>query len=365
MYELKDDIKPELLLPQIGERRVHIAQRYLSDCWDGALEAAKWVIDGVIPEGLTVISGQSGAGKTTALPGLAAAAAGFLHPRHPLQGPKNVRRRVVIVTEYPIQLRRLFVAAEARGDLLEGWKDHIRLVEARKAEPKVWMEPLDMSGLITACEVDGVVVHKGPLFIIDTMGYAFDLEDENSNDEIFKLIAGLKEAWGEDVSTWLVTHTAKGKDNKEPRGASAKRDAADHTLAITTEKNGKRFLEIMKTKYAHKETEFVLKLYAQPMIVQNQFQQTETEVIQVSFAEPATPEDKAAKAKADEKVKEDSILELLADGPLATTEISRKLTGHYDATKKLLIGLERRGKVSVKKGRSHIWSLVESPSEDF
>lgn len=364
MYELKDDIKPELMLPQIGERRVHIAQRYLSDCWDRPLEAAKWVIDGVIPEGLTVISGQSGAGKSTALPGLAAAAAGFLHPRHPLQGPKNVRRQVVIVTEYPIQLRRLFAAAEARGDLLEGWRGYIRLVEARKAKLEIWSEPLDMSGLITTCEVDGVVVHKGPLFIIDTMGYAFDLEDENSNDEIFKLIAGLKEAWGEDVSTWLVTHTAKGKDNKEPRGASAKRDAADHTVAIY-QRNDRCFLEIMKTKYAHDETLFALKLYAQPMAVQNEFLQTKRETVQISFAEPATPEDKAAKAKADDKVREESILELLADGPLSSTEIGKKLTGHYDTTKRLLDALEQRGKVSVKKGRSHVWSLVEPPFEDF
>lgn len=364
MHELRDEIKPDLLLPQIGERRVHIAQRYLSDCWDGPLEAAKWVIDGVIPEGLTVISGQSGAGKTTALPGLAAAAAGFLHPRHPLQGPKNVRRRVVIVTEYPIQLVRLFAAAEARGDLLDGWRDYIRLVPGRKEKPEVWMEPLEMSGLITTCEVDGRVVNKGPLFIIDTMGYAFDLQDENSNDEIFALLAGLKEAWGEDVSTWLVTHTAKGRDNEEPRGASAKRDAADHTLAIT-ENSGKRLLKIKKTKYAHEETIFALKLYAQPMEVQNEFLQTQTEVIQISFAQPATQEDKASTAKAGDKLKEECILELLADGPLPSTEINKKLTGHYDATKKLLEGLEKRGLVSVKKGRSHVWSLVQPTNEDF
>ena len=364
MHELKDDIKPELLLPQIGERKVHIAQRYIGDFWDGPLEAAKWVVDGVIPEGLTVITGQSGAGKTTALPGLAAAAAGFLHPRHPLQGPKNVRRRVVIVTEYPIQLKRLFAAAEARGDLLEGWKDYINLVQGKKEKPDVWMEPLDMSGLITTCEVDGVVVNKGPLFIIDTMGYAFDLEDENSNDEIFKLIAGLKEAWGEDVSTWLVTHTAKGKDNKEPRGASAKRDAADHTVAIY-QKNDRCFLEIMKTKYAHDETLFALRLYAQPMEVQDEFLQAKRETVQISFAEPATQEDKAAKAKAEDKNTEDSILELLADGPLSSTKINDQLSVHYNVTKRLLDGLEKRGRVSVKRGRSHIWSLVEPPFEDF
>lgn len=356
MYELKDDIKPELMLPQIGERRVHIAQRYLSDCWDRPLEAAKWLVDGVIPEGLTVISGQSGAGKTTALPGLAAAVAGFLHPRHPLQGPKNVRRQVVIVTEYQTQLVRLFAAAEARGDLLEGWKDHIRLVEARKAKLEVWSEPLDMNGLITTCEVNGVVVNKGPLFIIDTMGYAFDIEDENSNDEIFRLIAGLKEAWGQDVSTWLVTHTAKGRDNEEPRGASAKRDAADHTLAIT-EKSGKRFLKIKKTKYAHEETEFVLKLYVQPMAVQNEFLQTETELIQISFAEPETPEDKAKRAAGGADFHAE-VLSLLGEGEMNTGAIMGALHVSHKKALSALEALMKCGKVTMReKGKSNLYSL--------
>lgn len=359
MLELKDDIKPELMLPQIGERKVHVAQRYLSNCWDGPLEAAKWVIDGVIPEGLTVISGQSGAGKTTALPGLAAAAAGFLHARHPLQGPKNVRRQVVIVTEYQTQLVRLFAAAEARGDLLEGWRDYIRLVQARKEKPDVWMEPLDMSGLITTCQADGVVVNKGPLFIIDTMGYAFDLEDENSNDEIFKLIAGLKEAWGEDVSTWLVTHTAKGRDNEEPRGASAKRDAADHTLAITTDKDEKRFLKIKKTKYAHEETIFALKLYAHPMEVQNEFLQMETEVIQVSFAEPATQEEKEKGAKGSADVQKE-ILSLLEEGEMNTKAIREGLKIAHDKVRKALDSLVKRGKVATRKeGKSNLYSLSD------
>lgn len=358
MYELKDEIKPDLMPPQIGERRVHIAQRYLTDCWDGPLEAAKWVVDGVIPEGLTVVSGQSGAGKTTALPGLAAAAAGFLHPRHPLQGPKNVRRRVVIVTEYPTQLVRLFIAAEARGDLLEGWRDYIRLVSGRKAEPKAWMEPLDMTGLITTCEVDGVVVNKGPLFIIDTMGYAFDLDDENSNDEIFKLIAGLKEAWGEDVSTWLITHTAKGSNNEEPRGASAKRDAADHTLAIT-EKDGKRLLKIKKTKYAHDETVFVLRLYAHPMKVQDEFQRTETELIQVSFAEPATKEDKEKGTK-DSATVQASILSLLEEGEMNTGAIREGLKVGHDKVREALDVLLTRGKIAMRKeGKSDLYSLSD------
>ena len=356
MHKLRDEIKPELMLPQIGERRVHIAQRYLSDCWDRPLEAAKWLVDGVIPEGLTVISGQSGAGKTTALPGLAAAAAGFLHPRHPLQGPKNVRRQVVIVTEYQTQLVRLFAAAEARGDLLEGWKDHIRLVEARKEEPEVWMEPLDMSGLITTCQANGVLVNKGPLFIIDTMGYAFDLEDENSNDEIFKLIAGLK-AWGEDVSTWLVTHTAKGRDNEEPRGASAKRDAADHTLAITVEKEEKRFLKIKKTKYAHEETIFVLKLYAHPMQVKDEFQQPETEMIQISFAEPATQEDKEKGAKGS-ATDQATILSLLEEGEMNTKAIREGLNVGHAKVRKALDVLVKRGKVAKRKaGKSDLYSL--------
>ena len=358
MHELKDDIKPELLLPQIGERKVHIAQRYIGDFWDGPLEAAKWVVDGVIPEGLTVITGQSGAGKTTALPGLAAAAAGFLHPRHPLQGPKNVRRRVVIVTEYPIQLKRLFAAAEARGDLLEGWKDYINLVQGKKEKPDVWMEPLDMSGLITTCEVDGVVVNKGPLFIIDTMGYAFDLEDENSNDEIFALIAGLKESWGEDVSTWLVTHTAKGKDNKEPRGASAKRDAADHTVAIYQE-DRRCFLEIRKTKYAHDETLFVLKLYARPMEVRNEFLQTVTEMIQISFAEPASQEDKEKGTKGSADLKAE-ILSLLEEGEMNTGAIREGLKVGHAKVRKALDTLVKRGKVATRKeGKSNLYSLSE------
>jgi hypothetical protein len=263
---------------------------------------------------------------------------------------------VVIVTEYPTQLVRLFTAAAARGDLLEGWRDYIRLVSGRKAEPKVWMEPLDMTGLITTCEFDGVVVNKGPLFIIDTMGYAFDLEDENSNDEIFALIAGLKEAWGQDVSTWLVTHTAKGRDNEEPRGASAKRDAADHTLAIT-EKDGKRLLKIKKTKYAHEEATFVLKLYAHPMEVKDEFQQPETEMIQISFAEPATKEDKEKGEKGSADVQKE-ILSLLEEGEMNTRDIMKGLGVTHPKVKSALDVLMKRGKVAMRKeGKSNLYSL--------
>ena len=69
------------------------------------LKAPSYVIDGVIPDGVGVIAGSAGIGKTTGVIPLAAVAAGFSSHLSDIKSKR--RRKVVLLTEDDTQASRL------------------------------------------------------------------------------------------------------------------------------------------------------------------------------------------------------------------------------------------------------------------
>jgi hypothetical protein len=102
-----------------------------------------------------------------------------------------------------------------------------------------------------------------PLLVLDTASANIELENENSNSEVSRAMAILKEFYSKyDLSSQIITHltkTAKGQSiddlsNLSARGGGAWEGDAHWTGLLSSEKEngeGDRVLKILKTRHEH------------------------------------------------------------------------------------------------------------------
>ena len=228
--------------------------------------ATEYVIDGFIGEGIFVLSGQSGIGKTTLLLPLAALAAHVCANDHPLK--PILRRPVLYLTEDKRQAVRILsglrqhCGVEIGATEMNQWfkvrethrmsKDEIaQLILQFAAENKKYMK-----------DVDGNDVLIPVLIVADTVAATLDLDDENNNSEVSKFISKIKAACSDTgASLWLIAHISKTMNRAEVRDMSARgasafgSDANGTGFVIADEKGdeGRRFLILGKKRY---EVEF-------------------------------------------------------------------------------------------------------------
>jgi RecA-family ATPase len=228
--------------------------------------ATEYVIDGFIGEGMFVLSGQSGIGKTTLLLPLAALAAHICADNHPLK--PNLRRPVLYLTEDKKQAVRILsglrkhCGAEMSATEMNQWfkirethrmnKDEVaKLIREFASENKVYMK-----------DVDGNDVLIPVLIVADTVAASLDLEDENNNSEVSKFISSIKIACSDTgASLWLIAHISKVTNRAQvsdmsARGASAFGADANGTGFVIADEKGdsnKRYLILGKKRY---ETSF-------------------------------------------------------------------------------------------------------------
>ena len=224
--------------------------------------ATEYVIDGFIAEGIFVLSGQSGIGKTTLLLPLAALAAHLCSDNHKLK--PLLRRPVLYLTEDKKQAIRI----------LAGLRKHCG-VTASPAEVNKWfkvretsrMSKEEIAKLIRKFaednkaymkDVNGNDVLIPVLIVADTIAASMEIEDENNNSQVSKFISEIKSACSDTgASLWLIGHISKVMNRAEvsdmsARGASAFGADANGTGFIIKDDKGdesKRYLLLGKKRY--------------------------------------------------------------------------------------------------------------------
>jgi len=228
------------------------------------LKAPSYVIDGVIPDGVGVIAGSAGIGKTTGVIPLAAVAAGFSSHLSDIKSKR--RRKVILLTEDDTQASRLLfgmtqwlILDSGEKVAIDDLSEWIHMYSSSRLSASNLRSNLrEASIFINSINgKDGSRIDIPPLVIIDTAAANFDLTNENSNAEISAFMAVLKEMHSQTgMSIWVVAHlakTAKGAnidemDSLSARGGGAWEADANWTAVLSADDDGKRILKMNKRR---------------------------------------------------------------------------------------------------------------------
>lgn len=215
------------------------------------LKPVEFVVDGFLANGLTVIAGAPGVGKTSLLVPLAAAVA---HLYDTILAP-ILRRKVIYFSESPNQVQTVLfgLARHADGAKPHQFPEWFRIVPSRRLQPKA------LGKLIKRVVKDHTLERNGypvaPLIVLDTSNANIELENENDNAEGGRAMAAIKENLGTGAC-WLVCHTPKAQrgasaDDLTIRGAGAFEGDAETTAFIAAEDGvlDKRFMKLGKHRY--------------------------------------------------------------------------------------------------------------------
>lgn len=283
--------------------------------------ATEYVIDGFIAEGIFVLSGQSGIGKTTLLLPLAALAAHICTIDHPLK--PNLRRPVLYLTEDRKQAVRILSGLRKHCDVnmsateMNQWfkirethrmnKDEIaQLIRKFADENKMYMK-----------DVNGNDILIPVLIVADTVAATLDLDDENNNSEVSKFISKIKSACSDTgASLWLIAHISKAMNRADvsdmsARGASAfGADANGTGFVIAGEggEEGKRFLILGKKRYEvdFNEASFTTQKY--DLLVKNRLGQTLSESYRIGSIEKSSEQNRKASSQQAQLTRDENII---------------------------------------------------------
>lgn len=304
--------------------------------------APRWVIPGFIAQGLVMIAGAHGGGKTTALLPLALVAAGLHAPGDPL-APLHWRR-VVYVTEDVEQARRILAGLMKYADHrlpLDLVRDRMRLVEARRLPLD---QVVDVASEYAALTRNVEHVAVPPLIVFDTKSAVLELKEENSNSEASDAVAMFKQRF-EGLPVWLVAHVAKASLSHNEvagltvRGASAWEADANQVLYLITE-GETRYLTRGKTRFEAQWQELEIKPHTLQVMVRDQFGGVEP--LTLRWSKPVPPEVPRHEAieLAQQEVKKRAAAELRmrildavhagleAENPLNRTRVKDRLGGN-------------------------------------
>jgi hypothetical protein len=206
----------------------------------------EFLIDGLIPVGIGVISGATGVGKTTSIVPMTMAITGFGNPKSFLY--PTAPRKVIYITEHPEQVEQIIYSTKRHEK--EGFKsqysdprflDWFNVFNAEKLQPEEVKKRLE--GLLPSMMTDwlapnGKTFQMAPLVCFDTISANFSIDNENDNSQVSKMIAVVKETCHKYGSSfWLTGHTSKADkradvENLSARGANASEADANWTAYV-------------------------------------------------------------------------------------------------------------------------------------
>lgn len=248
-------------------------------------EPPAWILPGFIAEGVVMIAGGHGAGKTTTLLPLALAAAGVHPPQYEL-APEHWRH-VVYITEDVAQAGRIIAGYGEHLDWPGGRgipdriKERLHVVEARRAGAgyvalagAYYREHFTRTVITTGTDGRQYTAELLPLVAIDTLAATIHLENENDNSEASAAIAALKQQFA-GLPVWIIGHTAKANlgrsDAITARGASAFEADANQVLYLVDEDKKGRWLMRGKTRFEAKWPELEIHSDSRTVTAINRF----------------------------------------------------------------------------------------------
>lgn len=267
--------------------------------------ATEFIVDGFIAEGIFVLAGESGIGKTTLLLPLAALAAHICADDHSLK--PLFRRPVLYLTEDKKQAIRIVSGLRKHCGVTKSaaeinqWlkirethrmsKDEIaKLIRQFAEENKQYMK-----------DVDGNDVLIPVLIVCDTAAATLDLDDENNNSEVSKYISAIKLACSDTgASLWVVAHISKALNRADiegmsARGASAFGGDANGTGFVIKDEKGdesKRFLVLKKKRYEADINEVSFTTERHEIFVRNRLGQSLVESYRIGSIEKSSEQNR-------------------------------------------------------------------------
>ena len=270
------EIIQEIIQKDIWEPRI------VPPMWE--LKSPNWVIDGFFADGLTLIAGAAGVGKTSAIVPLAMQVAGFYS--HFSNIAVKIRRKVIYLSEDTGQVQRIQYALHKRikrnqedSDIsIEEISDWFKVVATKRSSAAdiAKLSVLGLKHTIPFTDLDGVIVDIKPLIVIDTASASFNVDSENDNAEVGKYVAAIKESLiAKDFPVWVVTHTPKALKRADVRDFSARGAGAwegdANCVSYLFQEDGldERFLKLGKHRYQAEYDEVAFETYIYSEIIRD------------------------------------------------------------------------------------------------
>lgn len=213
----------------------------------GQLEPVDYLIDGFIAHSFSVIAGQPGVGKTTAMLSIALIAAGFKVGDSEIKA--EARRKIIYVSEDTAQVKRsLYAYSKHMNISASELNDYFVLIESIRSTAD---EVIELAHNV----IENTINNERPWVIIDTANATLDIENENDNSQVGAFMAALKQTIFTKLNTsiCIITHTAKTMskedDSAMARGASAYTGDATLTAVLFMDEENNRYLRLVKTRY--------------------------------------------------------------------------------------------------------------------
>jgi hypothetical protein len=350
-----------IALIEMSQERISQAQGFNAT----NLRATEYVIDGFIGMGLTILAGEPGGGKTSIVVPLACHAAhlcrydSFLKP--------ELRRHVVYVSEDTEQVERCLYAMNKYGNLdieQSEFNEWFHLYEAHRASPQAIAKMLiELDKKYTYTLPSGFQVK--PVIIFDTSNATIDIENENDNSEVGKVIAILKQS-ANGMAIIVIAHTAKALsradvDSLTPRGASAWIGDARATVYLFRDEKmpEARFLALGKRRFEPTYTEIRFNSETHSEMVATPWGTGQRVGLRVVTAQPSSQTERKQAAKAGEqaaaqlaiKQKADTVLSALKilpfDQYLTKSELTERIGGNKNIALEVIDAMVNKGEIQV------------------
>jgi len=223
----------------------------------------RFVVPGLISEGVAVLASSPGLGKTSATIRIASEVAGayLLGDLNPGLGIIK-KRHVVYFSEHPEQVDSMLSAMVDEGLVdKDKIKRYFHLFSAERVNSGDWKKALDdlMQGdeYFTDVTHNNVTLRVPPWVIIDTSSACFVMTDENSNSEWSSTISDVKTFSNvQDAPVLIVTHVGKsfkGEDDARKmtaRGAgSIEGDVMQIMFLVKDKDTDRRYIDISGAKH--------------------------------------------------------------------------------------------------------------------
>ncbi|GEM_PF-6951745 len=279
-------------------------------------KAQKYVVDGMITEGVSVLASYPAGGKTSAMVSAGVNVAGAHRKfNDPFSVPITVTksRHVVYFTEHPQQVGMLLNAMVAKGWIDEELlHERFHIVSAKRSNAENLANLADIfhgQRYTLSMERNGVKIDVSPWVIFDTTSAMINLDDENSNSAWSQALAILKEAYT-DIPLTLVAHTSKaGKGASDAtklttRGGSALEGDATQIMFLTIE-DEQRYIDVASGKHRFVRVSDAFKIDSEIVEVDvvNEFNERLTENVRICRLSLITNADKEAVKRDAERLK--------------------------------------------------------------